>query len=315
MDRTPAQQRLWQGLLRPDEPRPTDDPALAATVRTRLEELTRPVAALRPPGMKGLRLSKSGLDALDCDGRYLDSLEQSFVWSAPLVRGQLVHRAIELDQRSGRRLAVPDLVQHAWLELAGKPDARGGFLDGLGDVEAVALRADATEQLLEFRECFPVLPSTWTVRVEPSFTVSLHGGALQLRGRPDLMLGRVDGRRRIVLVDFKTGGRHRRHGADLRFYSLLVACKYATVPLRVATYYLEEADWETEDVDDATLEAAVRTVAEKASRAARLRWQPPGDRNLRLVPGRACSWCSRAPGCPANEAAPLPIPLRARAVA
>jgi hypothetical protein len=209
-----------------------------------------------------------------------------------------------LDQ-SGRRTAdVPALVQRAWCNFADRGERFAEHLTTLGGGEADALRAEAAARVVEFRECFPLLPPAWAVRLEPQFTVRLHGGALELLGKPDLVLGRLHpAERRLLLVDLKTGRRNLRDRADMRFYALLAALKYGCAPFRVATYYLDEADWDAEDVDADSLEAAARAVAEKALAAARLEWSPLGESELRLVAGPACRWCGRAPGCPARAEA------------
>jgi hypothetical protein len=129
-----------------------------------------------------------------------------------------------------------------------------------------------------------------------------------LRGKPDFAIGRAlhAGRRRLLLVDLKTGRRNAlRNLADMRFYALLATLKYGVAPFRVATFYLDEARWDAEDVDDDVLEAAARTVVAKAARAARLA-QPVAETELRLLPGPACDWCGRAPGCPARDDAASP---------
>jgi hypothetical protein len=308
---TPPQRRAYRELLAVEEPRPPADPGLVRDVRRLLEERTADVAAARPRGARGLRLHKTALDALDCEGRYLDHLDQRFAWSPATVLGTLVHRAIELDQAGRRSADVPALVAQAWRDLADGRRGAGDYLLTLGGVEADALRAEAAARLAEFRECFPLLPAAWTVRLQPRFTVQLHGGAVELLGKPDLVLGRTHPReRRVLLVDLKTGRRSPRHRAEMRFYALLATLKYGTAPFRAATYYLDEADWDAEDVDADTLEAAARGVAQKAAVAARLHWAGRAEDDLRLLAGPACRWCTRAPACPARAEADATLAIR-----
>lgn len=119
---------------------------------------------------------------------------------------------------------------------------------------------------------------------------------------PDLVLGRaLATERRVLLVDLKTGNRgphHLHHLHDMRFYALLATLATGVAPFRVATYYLDEASWEHEDITYDHLEAAARTAADKVLRAGALVHPPPTE-HLRLVAGTACRWCSRAPSCPA----------------
>lgn len=70
----------------------------------------------------------------------------------------------------------------------------------------------------------------------------------------------------------------------------------------MATYYLDEAAWEHEDIDLDHLEAAARTVAAKVERAGELVGAPPPAEELRLEPGPACGWCTRSEMCPVSIA-------------
>lgn len=297
---TPTQERVWRELLAVGEPRPRTDPELVRSLRSYLEEGTAAAAAL-VPGDERLWLNKSALDALDCEGRFLDRQETPFAWTAPMVRGQVAHTAIEIDTE-GRRARKPDRVlAFAWGELASRSDGAGRFVAGLGGVEADALRADVRKRLLAFRECFPTLPPSAETRTEVAFTVNLHGGRIVLKGVPDLVIGRATPtHRRMHLLDLKTGRRHRAHRHDMRLYALLATLKLGVAPFRVSTFYLDEAEWEHEDVDEGILEAVARTVVDKAQRAARLTFGQPDGRPLQLVPGPACQWCGRAADCGAR---------------
>ncbi|HSK98634.1 MAG TPA: PD-(D/E)XK nuclease family protein [Euzebyales bacterium] len=298
MTRTPTQQRAWDDLLAVDAPRPTPDPAWPAPLRARLEGAARSAVADLPPEVT-LRLNKSALDALNCDGRYLDLRAQPFEWSPRLLLGKLAHRAIELDHAGGFQRPVRDLVAHAWMEAATDRGSAAAFVAELGGVAADGLRGAVSQRVISFRESFPALPPTAEVRSEKPYLVRLADGRVELRGVPDLVLGRAMAtERRMLLVDIKTGGRGPHHLHDMRFYALLATLATGIAPFRVATYYLDEAGWEHEDITFDHLEAAARTVADKLVRAGALGRQPAPE-PLRLVPGPACRWCRRAPDCPA----------------
>lgn len=300
---TPAQLRAWQGLLAGDTPgRPLVDPDARSRWLAFLTDRTADAVARLPaqPGA-ALYLSKGKLDALDCDGRFLDQQDSVFAWTTPMVVGDLAHRAIELDLAGDREQAPQELMRAVWGDFAARGNSAGEFVASLGGVEADDLRARALRRVLEFREVFPLLPAAY-VRSEVEMKASLHGGALVCNGRPDLVVGRTHPtERRQILIDLKTGGRSRHHRHDMRYYALLATLKYGVVPFRVATFYLDEADWEHEDVDDDVLEAAARTIAEKADRAVTLLHATPPDEQLRLVAGPACNWCGRQSTCPAAQ--------------
>lgn len=255
------------------------------------------------PSDTTLRLNKTALDALNCDGRYLDLQSAPFEWSPRRILGKLAHRAIELDHAGGFRRPVSAIVAHTWMEAATDHGSAADFVATLDGVAADGLRGAVTERVISFRESFPSLPATAEVRSEKPYVVRLGEGRIVLRGVPDLVLGRaLAHERRVLLVDLKTGGRGHHHLHDMRFYALLATLATGIAPFRVATYYLDECAWEHEDIDYDHLEAGARTVADKMQRAAALVVPPPVERQ-RLLPGPACRWCSRAPQCPAAAVA------------
>lgn len=299
---TPAQQRVLDELLAVDAPRPAVDPTLAARLRACIEEGIADAAASVPPGRQ-LILNKSRFAALGCDGRYLDLLQGDFAWTVEMVRGQLSHLAIDLDWFTGRSGDVDALVRRASADLAARSPSLAGFLADLDPVDAATLHQEAVHLVTEFRDLWPPIPTSWSPRLEVSVAASFAGRRIQVRGRPDLVIGaaRRD-RAQLVVVDLKTGWRRpARDRQDLRLYALLLTLKYRVPPFRVGTYYVTEGGWDVEDVTETTLEAATRQVIAGIERAAMLEFRRPDDDALRLEPGRHCTWCSRAPGCPAAQ--------------
>ena len=299
---TGPQRRAAQDLFLTGRPRPEADASAVAALGAWLEAATARAAALVPAG-ESMVLGKSALDALSCDGRFLDRLDGTFEWNVSMLRGQLAHTAIAVDHWGERKRSPQDVVDHAWRDFATRGTAAGTFLATLGGVEADALRGEACTLLMEFRDLFPPLPGRSAVRAEPTLEVGLHDRRLRLRGQPDLVLGDADpAHRRMLLLDLKSGQSNPlRDRAEMRFYALLATLKYGVAPFRVATFYLDSGTWDVEDVDADVLEAAGRSVADKAERAARLTFHRPPDERLRLVPGGACRWCTRAPQCPVAD--------------
>lgn len=302
MDRsslTPAQRRLLEELLGIDEERPEVDLELSGRLRAEIEERVAPVRDLVPDG-DVLRLSKSALAALTCDGRYLDFVAGDFAWEVPMVRGKLAHRAIELDWRSDRGLDPGDLVERAWADLV-LERGMAEFLDGLDPLTNAELRGSAEQMLTDLRDLWPPIDRRFHPRLEHPVAATFADGALQVRGRTDLTLGRVrSDRRQLIAIDLKTGWRRpERERQDLRLYALLLTLKYGVAPFRLATYYVAEGAWDAEDVTEETLVAATRRLVDGAIRAGRLVYDTPSDADLRLEPGVHCRWCGRAPSCPA----------------
>jgi hypothetical protein len=308
---TPPQRRVYEELLAVGAPRPPADDGLGEHVRRTVTEQTAAAALLRPAGARVVRLNKTALSALVCDGRYLDHRASRFAWSPQTALGTLTHRGVQLDGAGRRAHDVHAVVAQAWQDFCGSSESAAAFGTNLNAVEQDAIRAEAADRVLEFRDCFPLLPPRWAVRYETALRCTLHRGALELVGRPDMVLGGPHPtRRRMLLIDLKTGRRNPGDRADMRFYALLATLKYGTAPFRVATYYLDEADWAAEDVDEHRLTSAAGTLAQQALQAARLEWTPGGG-SLRLAPGPACSWCTRAPDCPAGDQAPRQLQPRA----
>ncbi|CAN5477116.1 hypothetical protein BH23ACT9_BH23ACT9_30280 [soil metagenome] len=291
----PAQQRVITDLLDVGRPRPTPDPDRAARLRNLIEGRLAPVIEQRPADARQITLGKTQLDALACDGRYLDLGASTFEWSRPTVRGQLIHRSIALDHHTSRDSTVKDLLTHAWEEFRHSGDGALDYADGLTALEVASLQAEAATTVEEYRATFPVLPGAWRVVHEPTLKARFGAGAVSVRGKPDIVLGRVvPDERRLLLADLKTGNRSRSDRQDMRWYALLATLKYRQAPFKIATFYIDEGAWEEEVVTDDVLEAAARGMVDRLITAVRLTDDP---RAVNLVAGPACNWCGRAPTC------------------
>lgn len=302
---TPAHERLVTDLLAWDAERPEGDPALRDRLRAELDTGLAPLAERVPPGER-LFLGKSSLNALVCDGRYLDQRDSPFTWSVQLAGGKLAHRAIELDQAVRRGASPDDVVARAWHEAVTLGDGLADWLNGLDAIEASALRHTAEQRVTDFRDTWPVLPAQAHLRLEQRIDATFCDGRVLVRGTPDLTLGGVrDDRCRMLLVDLKTGRRNPLvERQDLRLYALLATLKYGLPPFRWATYYVSEGAWDVEDLDPDLLHGAVRRVVDAAGRAVELEFHRPDDADLRLTGGAWCRFCGRRPDCPAAPTDP-----------
>jgi len=158
------------------------------------------------------------------------------------------------------------------------------------------VRSAACDVLTKFQECFPPLAPAWRPRLESSCRVELGGGSVVLRGKVDLALGRPVGyEARVLIVDVKTGRPYPTHLDDLRFYALLEALRAKVPPFRVASYYLESARWQAEDITEDLLRVAARRVIGGVTKLAQLRL---GVRAPTVNPGPACSYCKLRDSCP-----------------
>jgi hypothetical protein len=297
----PAQRRVVEELLEVGRPRPVPDPDTPGRLRDLIEGRLAPVVEERPADARRITLGKTQLDALACDGRYLDLLASTFEWSRPTVRGQLVHRAVALDHHTGRKVTTSDLLGHAWEEFRHSGDGALDYAERQSPLEAASLQAEAVAVVEEYRATFPLLPETWRIVFEPTIKVRFGAGAVTVRGKPDLVLGRVvPQERRMLLADLKTGNRSRSDRQDMRWYALLATLKYRQAPFKIATFYVDEGTWDEEEVTEDVLEAAARGLVDRAETALRLTDAPVATS---LVAGPMCRWCGRAPTCAEKQRA------------
>lgn len=291
----PAQRRVVTDLFAVGETRPPADPDRPARIRDLIEGLLAPVVEDRPAAARPVTLGKTQLDALSCDGRYLDLLAGDFAWSPATVRGQLVHASVNLDHYTERRHTIPALLDHAWEQFRHSGDSALGYAEGLTGLEVSAIQADAATAVDEFRAVFPPLPPAWNLVWEPTLKTRFGAGAAYVRGKPDLVMGRPHAdQRRMLLADLKTGNRSRTDRQDMRWYALLATLKYGQAPFRIATIYIDEGAWDVEEVSDDVLEAAARGLVERIITALRLTDDPVART---LVAGPACRWCGLAATC------------------
>jgi hypothetical protein len=304
-----ARARLRDGLLGWGRPRPPAPLRLAAALRAELESELRaldlqPMLAAQRGGR--LRITKTRLDRLSCDGYQLDA--RPFEPARANARGTLAHKAIERDLDLARALPVERVVDRAWEELAslrpGDPRSLSSWLNDCPDEEAAALRAEVALLLAGFREVWPPLQHVH-VTTERRIRLPLLGGRLLLEGVPDLVLRspRVDDRARTLVVDLKTGrprSEHDRH--ELRFYALLATLEDGRPPFRWATFYVTEGRPEWEDLREDVLRLTLRRVLDGVRQAVRLA-TAESDAELQLTGGAWCRFCQREDSCEVAAAA------------
>jgi hypothetical protein len=145
-------------------------------------------------------------------------------------------------------------------------------------------------------DAFPPIGSGWQARAEQTFRTWLGERTITLAGRPDLAFGRPQGpEARVLLIDFKAGMATQTDLDDGRFYALVHTLVYGIAPWRVATFYLAEASWTSEDVDADVLAAALRRTTDAIVRMASI---TAGGRTATLTPGPPCRWCGLRQDCP-----------------
>lgn len=307
MDRnalTPAQVAVVDRLLELGRPRPTYTDDLAMRLLDLLEEGLEPV--FERLGPVTLHVNKGALAQVHaCETHHLAETEVPFEWTVASARGTVAHRALELAvfrPPQGREAPSPlELVDEALNRLLQTGDewTPADFLRHADPAELAEVRGGACDVVTKFQECFPPLSPKWRPRLESSCRVELGASQVVLRAKVDLALGRPVGHEgRVLIVDVKTGRPYPAHLDDLRFYALLETLRSGVPPFRVASYYLESARWQAEDVTEELLCVAAHRVVDGVTKLADLRLC---RRSPAVTLGPACTYCRRRDVCPGAQ--------------
>lgn len=297
---TPLQERIWTQVL-DAEARRSDRPSADPTAGRRLAE--RVLSRLAPglealPADERLVLSGSDLDALACDGRYLDRTATPFAWTPGTAAAALVSDAVGVDLDGGQARPVTELIDHAWRRSCASSGSLGAWLSELDGVDRDAVRGDAARRLHDLRDVLPPLPVWTSPRTRVRLAWRAAPGVL-VHTSVDLVVGRADPRRRLVhLLDLRTGLPSVLSGEQRRRAALLATLRSGIAPWRTTTLSTDVADAASDDVTDELLEQAADELAARITRAVALRTAPPPVARQRLRAGPWCGWCSRAPDCP-----------------
>jgi hypothetical protein len=179
----------------------------------------------------------------------------------PLLRGALVAQLVRL--RAGG-VAWSSGFESARLALvASGRDDLCARLDSLDDDELARLAADVDAHAVVLAARLPVPPPRWSPRCGVRQRVRVGGGAVELRGTVDLVLGNPGGPTTCVcLLDVTTSPLSDRHERMLGFLALLETLRCGEPPLRVAVLSTADGTAALRDVDAAMLADAVGAVLE-----------------------------------------------------
>ena len=287
---TPVQQRTLDTLGRTGQP-VVFDPAVVAELRADLDEGLAELAgrlsestSIDPP--PALVVTKHDLgEVFTCEAK--SAAPDDFVWSAAKAKGQVAHKAIQLSVHWRGELVPITLVDEAIVRLADEEYGLGQWLASLPPGDAADLRGRAVEHVTKFLECFPPLDPRWRPVTEGASQYPL-AGPIVLRARIDLTLGvPKQGESRKVIVDVKTGRLMNRHREDLRFYALIETMVREVPPRLLASYSLDSAAAESEDVTIDLLRSAVRRTLDGVQRIVEIQFEgrPPTRTPARRADG------------------------------
>ncbi len=134
------QRQVLEDLLAIDAPRPEADAGAGRRLRARLDSDLSAVAELLSLTERPVVVGKSALEALDCDGRFLDRLDRPFRWAPGMIAGTLAHTGIAVDLAGSWARDPGEVVQHAWRACVSSGTPAGHYLAALRGTEADALR-------------------------------------------------------------------------------------------------------------------------------------------------------------------------------
>ena len=264
-------------------------------VRDQIEKSLAPLAEKLTPD-RPLFISKGGLTTVHgCETHYVASLD-SFEWTLTNARGTIMHKAVELSINWRGPVEPALLVDEALARLEDEEGrGPGEFIAQLSPGERAQLRSYAVDLFTKFEESFPPLKAAWRPVTESTARVELFGGRISLSTRVDLTLGAPGSK---VIIDLKTGRIYANHREDLRFYALVEALRSGQPPRRLATYSLESARADVEEVSEGVLQAAVRRVVDGANAIYELTRE---EREPKLNPGAQCRWCPLGATCETGQ--------------
>ena len=265
--------------------------SVVESVREQIETTLAPLAA-KLTADRPLFISKSSLTTVHgCEAHYLASLD-SFEWTILNVRGTVMHKAVELAINWRGSVEPSALVDEALARLEDE-ESRGPseFIAQLTPGERAQLRSYAVDLYTKFEESFPPLKASWRPVTESAARVELFNGLIFLSTRVDLTLGGPGSK---VIIDLKSGRIYSNHREDLRFYALVESLRSGQPPRRLATYSLESARADVEEVTEGVLQSAVRRVVDGANAIYELTRE---EREPKLNPGSQCRWCPLKETC------------------
>ena len=295
---SPVQQRTLAALRRSGEPLVFDEEMVDDLCSEMIEAVEHFTERL---GETELFVTKHKLaSVLDCEAHHL--APDDFAWTPAVARGQVSHRAIQLFLTWRGEVSPIDVVDEAMARLADDDNdysGIGAWIASLGPGDDADLRGQATERVTKFIECFPPLDRRSNPLTESKTRWPVQG-QIVLRGQADLTIGRPLGSESTkVIIDLKTGNTSARHRQDLGFYALIETMARRVPPRKVATFYLDAGEAQTEDVSERLLRTALRRTLDGINAMVELEVEkrPPIKR-----PGTSCRWCPISNGCEEGRA-------------
>ena len=292
----PTQQRTLDALRRTGDPLIFDQD-LVTDIRHEVRAALDHFATRLDEGQEIFVTKHRIGSALDCEAHFLAPDE--FEWTPATAKGQVAHRAIQLYLGWRGEPSPTELVDEAMSRLANEDRGIGMWIAELGEADLADVRGLSSERVTKFVESFPPLDRRANPVTEAAAQWPVSGPIL-LRARVDMMIGKPSGAEsRKVIIDLKTGRVSPRHRQDLGFYALVETLVRSVPPRKVATFYLDAAEAQTDDVSERLLRTAVRRTLDGIDSMVAL---GAHEREPIKRPGSSCRWCPLAESCAEGQA-------------
>ena len=291
----PIQQSVLDALAKkPDFV--ASSPELADEIEAHVTEALEPVAR-NYTADKPLVIAKHTLNSVhSCEAQHVAN-RGKFAWSLPLVRGTVLHKAIELLINSRTPRTPSEIVDDALDRIVEtERGSASDYIATLSPAEQAELRATIVDLVTKYEDSFPPLKPEWRPVVESNAKVHLCDRSILLTARTDLTIGPPGSK---VIIDLKTGRMNAAYREDLRFYALTETLKSRQTPRLTATFAVDSQRIDTEAVSIDTLRAAVRRLVEGAQLIDELDRQ---HRAPRKKTSFACRWCPLFENCDEGQA-------------
>lgn len=291
----PIQQMVLDALAKRPDFVPSA-PELADEIEAHVSEALEPIAVNYTPA-RPLKISKHVLNTVHgCEARHVANRD-TFAWSVPLVRGTVLHKAIELLINVRVPRTPSEIVDDALDRIVeSERGTASDFIASLSPAEQAELRATIVDLVTKYEDSFPPLKPEWRPVVESNAKAELCGGSIFLTSRTDLTIGPPGSK---VIIDLKTGRISSAYREDLRFYSLVEILKSRQAPRLAATFSVDSQRIDAEAVTIDTLRSAVRRLVEGAQLLDELDRQ---NRPPTKSPSFTCRWCSVLTSCDEGRA-------------
>lgn len=271
-------------------------PELADEIEAHVTDALEPIA-VHYTAAKPLTIAKHSLNSVHgCEAQHVAN-RGKFAWSLPLVRGTVLHKAIELLINVRVPRTPSDIVDDALDRIIESEGiSASDYVASLSPAEQAELRATIIDLVTKYEDSFPPLKPEWRPVVESNAKVNLCGGAVFLTARTDLTIGAPGNK---VIIDLKTGRTFGSHRDDLRLYALVDFLALGQAPRKVASYYIDSATIDAEDITEGALRTANRRLADGLVRAIEVKL---AGRSPEVRPGGNCRWCALLDSCEAGRA-------------